>query len=121
MAGISPEQLVRPFLPRPLGPALSGNIYTPPAPGVVQIRWEGKGGKTFQYQSSFSSSMEPPTTESYTEVKRVSEKKRVTNPQDDSQYVDTQRAKEVTLRNDDAATGSSGSRKGLKIKYKYPD
>jgi hypothetical protein len=112
----APEQLVRPFQTRPFGPAIAGpgSGDGPPPPDAIVIKWEGKGGKVFDYVFNYSSTMQMPDEEEHRETKRISKKKRIENPEDSTQYVEFMRATEITTKR----VGKPG---GMRIKYQWPD
>ena len=80
----------------------------------VSVSLGREGGKTFDYSYSFSSSVHS-ATDSYKEVSRKSETKRVENPDDPDQFVEIKRATELKLVNENDPK--------LKRKYTfhYPD
>jgi hypothetical protein len=106
------ELLVRPFQLQEITPptvVIGGTVLADP----VTIMLEAEGGKTFDFSYSFSG--ETGSSKNEKEVKRKSEKVRIKNPEDEDQYVDVKRAKEITTVNE----GDPSIRR--KIKFRYPD
>ena len=110
---MSLERTIRPFqLLTVTPPALVLDDTKQSDPVAVSLGREG--GKTFDYSYSFSSSVHS-ATDSYKEVSRKSETKRVENPDDPDQFVEIKRATEIKLVNENDPK--------LKRKYSfhYPD
>ena len=110
---MSLERTIRPFqLPAVTPPALVLDDTKQSDPVAVSLGREG--GKTFDYSYSFSSSVHS-ASDSYKEVSRKSESKRVENPDDPDQFVEIKRATEIKLVNENDPK--------LKRKYTfhYPD
>jgi hypothetical protein len=83
---MSLERTIRPFqLPAVTPPALVLDDTKQADPVAVSLGREG--GKTFDYSYSFSSSVHS-ATDSYKEVSRKTETKRIENPDDSDQFVE---------------------------------
>ena len=94
------ELIVRPFLPRDVRP-----IPVPQAnaknSGPVSLTLGAKGGAVvFKYKQFLSASFT--STPSYVETTRETVTKRITNPQDDEQYVDVEVLKKVSFKDKNA-------------------
>jgi hypothetical protein len=110
---VSLERTIRPFqLPAVTPPALVLDDTKQADPVAVSLGREG--GKRFDYSYSFSSSVHS-ATDSYKEVSRKTETKRIENPDDSDQFVEIKRATEIKLVNENDPK--------LKRKYTfhYPD
>lgn len=108
------ESVIRPFQDRSVAPAvliLDDKIVE--APKLMSFGSEG--GATFSFSYSFSGQAKSAGPEDWKETKRKSETVRITNPDDESQFVDTKRAKEVEFN--DTQTGLSK----FKFRFNYPD
>jgi hypothetical protein len=107
------ELLIRPFqLPQITPPTavIGGTVLADPV--VVEI--DGEGGKTFEFSYSFSG--ETGTAKNtFKEVKRKSQDAKITNPDDDTQYVKVKRATEIKFANAQDPTITQTHR------YNYPD
>ncbi|HEY7245178.1 MAG TPA: hypothetical protein VH678_15005 [Xanthobacteraceae bacterium] len=107
------ELLIRPFQLTDITPptaVIGGTVLADP----VVITIETEGGKTFDWSYSFSGETGT-AANTFKEVKRKNEKKRIENPDDPSQFVEVQRAKEIKFTNasDPSITQTH--------KYSYPD
>lgn len=110
---MSLERTIRPFqLPAVTPPALVLDDTKQSDPVAVSLGREG--GKTFDFSYSFSGSVHS-ATDSYKEVSRRSETRRVENPNDPDQFVEIRRATEIRLVNENNPS--------LKRRYRfnYPD
>jgi hypothetical protein len=107
------ELLIRPFqLPKVTPPTavIGGTVLADP----VTIQIDTEGGKTFEFSYSFSGETGT-ASNSYKEVKRTSQKKKIENPDDSTQFVEVQRATKIKFANAGDPT------KTLTHTYKYPD
>src|ERR1700750_1272539 len=95
---MSLERTIRPFqLPAITPPALVLDDTKQSDPVAVSLGREG--GKTFDYSYSFFSSVHS-SSESYKEISRKSETKRVENPDAPDQFVEIRRATQINLVNE---------------------
>jgi hypothetical protein len=107
------ELIVRPFQLRELTPpTIIPGSAQPQPPVVVMIG--GEGTKTFKWSNSQDAELST-IVDKYKEINRTTKTVRVTNPDDDSQFVDFKRVEDLTLAN----TGDPTLKR--KYTFKYPN
>ena len=108
------ELIVRPFQTRNVTPPtiVPG---TASAPEPVSVTLGGSGSKTFRFSYSESAELGQAAQDSYKEIRRTSKTIKITNPDDEDQFVEFKRAEKVTLAN---TTDPSRKRS---YKFTYPD
>lgn len=90
------ENIIRPFSPVNIYPALQAPRETPEVPGVVLCQLGGSGGTTTSI--SFNGEMQTIESEgSFKESGRESTKVQVSNPDDPDQFVEFCRADKINL------------------------
>ncbi len=116
------EQVIRPFQSKDITPAkpIIGKAATRVP---VQVLIGDGGDKVFLYATWATTGTETMQPD-YREVSRVEKKVKVTNPDDETQYVEVKQIEEVTMRNENA--GINPSRTGIgaeriKLRFKNPN
>jgi hypothetical protein len=107
------ELIVRPFQTKSVTPP-TVVIGAAGAEDPVVVTIGGNGVQTFSW--SFSESVQGGDAKSgkFKEIKRTEQKIKITNPDDDSQFVEMQRIKDVTLANEKTPEDKR------KYTFKYP-
>lgn len=108
------EPVVRPFQDRPVAPPFLILDEAKPEE-AEEISYGKNGGTTFSFSYSFSGEAKSKNGDSWKETSRKSQTIRITNPDDEEQFVDSKRATEINYN--DTKTG----KQKRSYKFNYPD